>query len=240
MKQAAVKKCQQIVGFQFEGQELGVVMDESGEPWFPLREVCHVLGLDPRSTAKFRLQDKGVEEYSYPSVGGAQQATYINEPNLYRVIFRSNKPEALVFQDWIFEHVLPELRTTSLMMQSIGQASSQPKGMSISPGTYADLYKDRAELLEIKAMRSRKTATLVQVFGLLDTSFPMEEIAVKAGLNIEDIVHIDAQRRRLLAGGNIAWPVLLTGANLAAMLGHTGNERCANGYQSSPYSRRVA
>jgi prophage antirepressor-like protein len=36
----------------------------------------------------------------------------INEPNLYRLIFRSNKKEAKAFQDWVFEEVLPAIRQT--------------------------------------------------------------------------------------------------------------------------------
>lgn len=44
--------------------------------------------------------------------GGIQKLKFINEPNLYRIIFRSNKPEALRFQDWVFQDVLPEIRKT--------------------------------------------------------------------------------------------------------------------------------
>ena len=32
--------------------------------------------------------------------------------NLYRIIFRSNKPQALSFQDWVFAEVLPTIRKT--------------------------------------------------------------------------------------------------------------------------------
>ena len=31
------------------------------------------------------------------------QFIFVNEPNLYRVIFQSRKPEAKEFQDWVFE-----------------------------------------------------------------------------------------------------------------------------------------
>ena len=37
---------------------------------------------------------------------------FINEPNLYRIIFRSNKTEALNFQNWVFAEVLPSIRKT--------------------------------------------------------------------------------------------------------------------------------
>ena len=41
-----------------------------------------------------------------------QQITIINEPNLYRLIFRSNKPQAQAFADWVYSEVLPSIRKT--------------------------------------------------------------------------------------------------------------------------------
>ncbi|SUU98702.1 BRO-N domain-containing protein [Avibacterium paragallinarum] len=37
---------------------------------------------------------------------------YINEPNLYRLIIKSRKPEAEPFEAWVFEEVLPQIRKT--------------------------------------------------------------------------------------------------------------------------------
>ena len=36
----------------------------------------------------------------------------INEPGLYRLIMRSDKPEAKRFQQWVFREVLPQIRKT--------------------------------------------------------------------------------------------------------------------------------
>ncbi|WP_237184451.1 P22AR C-terminal domain-containing protein [Rodentibacter caecimuris] len=82
------------------------------EPFFCLLDVATVLGLGNRSVSKFKFNPKGVEKLSTPSNGGDQEMIFINEPNLYRVIFRSNKPEAETFQNWVFEEVLPQIRKT--------------------------------------------------------------------------------------------------------------------------------
>lgn len=37
---------------------------------------------------------------------------FVTEPDLYRCIFQSRKPTARKFQDWVFNDVLPSLRTT--------------------------------------------------------------------------------------------------------------------------------
>ena len=84
----------------------------NGEPYFCLRDICTVLSVDARSSSKFGLDVKGMEKLSTPSKGGDQNLNYVNEPNLYRVIFRSNKPEARQFQDWVFNEVLPTIRKT--------------------------------------------------------------------------------------------------------------------------------
>ncbi|WP_111857878.1 Bro-N domain-containing protein [Acinetobacter sp. CFCC 10889] len=94
----------------------------NGEPYFCLRDICIVLSLDSRSSSKFELDNKGVEKLSTPSNGGNQKIIYVNEPNLYRVIFRSNKPEARQFQDWVFNEVLPTIRKTGQY-----QVPTQPK-----------------------------------------------------------------------------------------------------------------
>jgi prophage antirepressor-like protein len=44
------------------------------------------------------LDPIGVHKISVSTNGGKQELIFINEPNLYRVIFRSNKPEAINFK----------------------------------------------------------------------------------------------------------------------------------------------
>lgn len=85
----------------------------NGEPYFCLPDVCSVLSIqNSRDLLAKQLDVSGVDKIyiSYPS--GSKQVTFINEPNLYRVIFRSNKPEARQFQDWVFSEVLPSIRKT--------------------------------------------------------------------------------------------------------------------------------
>lgn len=61
---------------------------------------------------KKRLDEKGVYRIYALTNGGKQQLIFIDEPNLYRCIFRSDKKKAKEFQDWVFNEVLPSIRTT--------------------------------------------------------------------------------------------------------------------------------
>lgn len=99
--------------FTFQSEKSVRVETVNGEPLFCLTDVADILEISNANPSRFNLKDDGVHKmYSIDSKGRKQELTFINEPNLYRVIFRSNKPEAVKFQDWIFEEVIPAIRQT--------------------------------------------------------------------------------------------------------------------------------
>lgn len=59
-----------------------------------------------------RQYKKGVHTIPTLTKGGMQNLLYINEGNLYRLIFKSKKKEAIEFQDWVLDEVLPTIRKT--------------------------------------------------------------------------------------------------------------------------------
>lgn len=91
------------------------------EPMFCLADVCKVLELQVTPT-KNRLNNPGVNSIKVGVQTGikkdgtpAIQMTdmiFINEQNLYKVIMRSDKPQAEPFQDWVCGEVLPTIRKT--------------------------------------------------------------------------------------------------------------------------------
>lgn len=98
----------------FQNPEFGELrtVEQNGETWFCLADVCAPLGL--RSSAvKERLKgDKVITIDGVDSVGRKKSMTFVNEGNLYRAIFQSRKPEADRFTDWVTEEVLPSIRKT--------------------------------------------------------------------------------------------------------------------------------
>ena len=83
-----------------------------GEPYFCLVDACGALGLSNSRKTKTQLSEGGVIKSYTPTKSGTQEVTFINEPNLYRLIFRSNKPQAQAFADWVYSEVLPSIRKT--------------------------------------------------------------------------------------------------------------------------------
>lgn len=99
-----------ILDFSFENGCDVRVQVINGEPWFCLTDIKDALGIKNASQLGSQLDDAGICKTYIRYGGQGRNILFINEPNLYRVIFRSNKPEARQFQDWVFNVVLPTIR----------------------------------------------------------------------------------------------------------------------------------
>ena len=101
----------------FESPQFGRIRTAgtSEQPLFCLADVCKVLELQTVAT-KARLNDGGISLINTPTQSGEQQMVFINESNLYKVIMRSNKPQAEAFQDWVCGEVLPSIRKNGAYM----------------------------------------------------------------------------------------------------------------------------
>lgn len=96
-------------GFELRG---GLI---NNEPYFVLADICKALGLEQVSRVKDRLNLDGVTVSKViDSMGRTQEATFINESNLYKTIFQSRKEEALQFQEWVTSEVLPSIRKNGM------------------------------------------------------------------------------------------------------------------------------
>ena len=92
--------------------EVRVARNENGDPMFCLADVCAILDLQTNKV-KERLNPDGWNTIPViDAIGRTQQATFISEPNLYKAIFQSRKPEAEQFTDWVTSEVLPSIRKT--------------------------------------------------------------------------------------------------------------------------------
>ncbi|RKI37298.1 hypothetical protein D7V86_24225 [bacterium D16-51] len=96
----------------FQNSEFGEIRTcmENGEPMFCLSDICRVLEIKNVSDCKGRLRQKGIVTADTPTKGGIQKMTFINESNLYRVVFQSRKESAEGFTDWVTSDVLPSIR----------------------------------------------------------------------------------------------------------------------------------
>jgi len=96
--------------FQFSDLDVRTATDDNNEVWFCAKDVCQALDISWSSVTLENMPEnwKGVIKLITP--GGEQNANFINEAGLYHLIFRSNKPKAKEFANWVCETVLPEIR----------------------------------------------------------------------------------------------------------------------------------
>ena len=104
---------------------------QNDEPWWVLADVCQVLSLgSPHKVAnRLDLDEKGRNQI--PTPGGNQEMTIINESGLYKVILRSDKPEAKKFTRWVTHEVLPAIRRTgAYAMAPAGPQAVQTRALT--------------------------------------------------------------------------------------------------------------
>ncbi|HHF5319418.1 TPA: BRO family protein [Haemophilus influenzae] len=116
----------QFSAFTFKSNSVRVITDNNREPWFCANDVCDILGYsNPRDAILKHCKENGVAfRDAIDSMQRKQETTFINEPNLYRLIIKSRKPEAEPFEAWVFEEVLPQIRKT-------GKYQLQPQQLAL-------------------------------------------------------------------------------------------------------------
>lgn len=104
------------------------VAGDADNPMFCLADVCEMLDISNHRDCKSRLNPKGVVITDTLTNGGIQPMTYINESNLYKVVFQSRKPDAEKFQDWVTSEILPSIRKHGayLTNETIEKALTSP------------------------------------------------------------------------------------------------------------------
>src|SRR5262249_39110005 len=84
----------------------------NGEPWFVVADLAAMLGYRDGATAARNLRNGQKGPHSVRTPGGMQETLVCNEGGIWRLIMRSNRPEAEAIQDWITDKVLPATRKT--------------------------------------------------------------------------------------------------------------------------------
>lgn len=114
--------------FEYQGNEVRT-LQHGDEVWWVLKDVCRVLSLSTPHKVAERLEED--ERNLIPlidSMGRTQKNTIVNEPGLYSVILRSDKPEAKTFKRWVTHEVLPSIRKTGAY--NVGQELTDEEKMA--------------------------------------------------------------------------------------------------------------
>jgi prophage antirepressor-like protein len=112
---------------------------KNGEPYFSITDICKHLELtNPSHYTSTIKKDYLRTTYVVDRLGRNNEIIIISEFGLYELIFKSRKPEACKFKEWVFEEVIPSIRKT-------GKYSIPEKVKAISTKNRNNLTSDWQE-----------------------------------------------------------------------------------------------
>lgn len=142
-----------VVPYYFQETEVRTIIDEQGNALFVAKDVALILGYANTNDAINR-HCRGVVKH-YPIVdalGRLQEARVILLPDVCRLIVGSQLPNAVEFERWVFDEVLPAILQT---------------GSYAVPGHLADLDKVVAIQEECLALYRKYAAVLEEQVATL-------------------------------------------------------------------------
>lgn len=95
----------------FTNDKFGTVrtVTRNKEPWFVVKDVCDILGIQNVTQATQQLEDF---ERSMFNIGRQGEVNIVSESGFYTLVLRSRKPIAKPFRLWVTMEVLPQIRKT--------------------------------------------------------------------------------------------------------------------------------
>lgn len=208
--------------------ELRVTRNEKGELIFCLKDVCDSLELVVNNVVKRISRDPyniGVskEVISHGAPTGkfkVENMYFVTEPDLYRCIFQSRKPTARKFQDWVFNEVLPSLRTTGAYVVAKEEDSEEDiiaRGLIAAKAALARREERIKELecensqskqvIEIQSERIAKDAPKVEYYDqtlAAENMLTTRQIANELGITANEL-HNKLQQLKIIFRQSNQW-----------------------------------
>ena len=99
--------------YNFQNKTIRITGDHD-KPWFVVKDVCDVLEISNVAQVLKNIPEKWKGISKTYTLKGNQDMGIVNEAGLYKIILRSNKPQAQPFQEWVCEVVLPTIHNSFL------------------------------------------------------------------------------------------------------------------------------
>ncbi len=171
--------------------EVRVAKGSKDEPLFCLADLCKILDLQTGAT-KNRLNERGISLINTPTTSGKQNLIFIDEPNFYKAVFQSRKPEAEAFTEWVTSEVLPAIRKHGayLTPDRLEQVLTDPDTLIAvaqqlkQERTLRQIAEQRAEIqskvLQESAPKVQYCETVLQSESLIHTTIIAKELGMSA------------------------------------------------------------
>ena len=148
-----------LITFDFNTSAIRVV-EIDGDPWFLAADVCRALGYNVKSNGSVNtnnaLRHLDADEVNTAQIKGVRgrHPKLVSESGFYKLLMRSDKPEAHPFQDWVTGVVLPTIRKDGGYIMCEEKAATGEM-------TDDELVRRAMEMLDRKINRLRAENTAV-------------------------------------------------------------------------------
>lgn len=186
----------------FKNEKFGEIeiLIENGKEYFPATEIAKILGYsNPQKAIRDHCKENGCTIRSViDRLGRTQEKKFINESNLYRLITKSNLPQAEIFESWIFDDVLPTIRKTGMYMTDNVWESimKEPEKIGELIINYGKVKKEKELLEEENQLQKQLIAEYKPIKEYVDTILSSEDtmtitqIAADYGLSAYELNNI--------------------------------------------------
>ena len=160
-------------GFKIRG---GLI---NNEPYFVAKDVCEALGYSNTSKS---ISDHTDEDERYnESLERGGSLLWINESGLYRLIMRSDKPNAKPFQKWVTKEVLPSIRK-----HGIYATDTTIESMISNPDFAIQLLTTLKEEKAARVEAERRNAVLMHATKTYTSSEIAKELGFKSAIALNN------------------------------------------------------
>ena len=160
-------------GFKIRG---GLI---DNEPYFVAKDVCEALGYSNTSKS---ISDHTDEDERYnESLERGGSLLWINESGLYRLIMRSDKPNAKPFQKWVTKEVLPSIRK-----HGIYATDTTIESMISNPDFAIQLLTTLKEEKAARVEAERRNAVLMHATKTYTSSEIAKELGFKSAIALNN------------------------------------------------------
>jgi prophage antirepressor-like protein len=150
----------QEFSFKESQQPIRAMLGADGKPWFVAKDVCDILEIANSRHALQNLDENERDGVAFnDATGRMQEQNIINLSGLFKLIFRSNKPQAKTFCTWVTDDVLPTIQRTGFygipLNMEIPEDTADAVDLWVYLGKHKQALVDRLKLvrdLEKKAM----------------------------------------------------------------------------------------
>lgn len=199
----------------------------TGDVWFCLADVCKALEIVNPSNVKAVLTSKGLtslnvreldntlhsmEGIPTEEMRGNPNMTFIDEGNLYQVIFQSRKPNAAKFKEWVCYEVIPSIRKHGAYMTAetieevlknpdliIGMATELKTEQEARKKLQAEAKENEPKVKFANALMSSESSILISQLAsiLTQNGYKIGQNKLFEWLRKNDYLHENTENRNL-------------------------------------------